>query len=159
MLLFPVDLDYLNTQQNLVHEIQMQQLQDAVSRNGQLYEYSFQEMLMNSNSSNTYLTNLMGNVTSLIGNNEFQQEEVLNFIEAILHEAITQDKFNIKLKKTGDTQIVLYTESGNNEFKNLAIDEDGDVSYMFFAKNKENSRRKMFFYEDGINITELVSLL
>lgn len=105
----------------------------------------------------TYLSDLMGEANEVMQQYNFGDEKVIDFVYAIIREATNQDK-KLNIAADADAQIVIYTENEPDNFRNLAIDEDGDVSYMFFAKDKKQSERKMYYFEDAIDVT-LVSLL
>jgi len=57
-----------------------------------------------------------------------------------------------------DEELIIYTEKEDG-FRNLIIDEDCDVSYIFFAKDKSKTERKLYFWEDGLNYEEIINLL
>lgn len=153
-----IDVQDFAKQQNFHNEIQIHKLQDTVTQSGELtlithFDYSFED------SPNLFISEQMMKVKELFNKYEFENEVITNLIEALLLEAIKQEKYNVKITSTGDNQIVLFTESEEDNFRNLAIDEDGDISYMFFAKDKSQSERKMYYFEDGINTEEIVALL
>lgn len=106
----------------------------------------------------TYLSDLMGEANEVMQQYNFGNEKIIDFVYAIIREAANQDK-KLNITIDADAQIVIYTENELDNFRNLAIDEDGDVSYMFFAKDKEKSERKMYYFEDGIDVSELAALL
>jgi len=154
-MVFPlVDQGDIDSRQKLAYEIQVQDLENLVTDSEQMiYQINPYELIA---TSDFYLNSLNRQVNSLCVKYKFK-EEVRNFIEAIILEAIKYDKFNLSITETGDEQIVLYTEN-EGDFTNLAIDEDGDVSYMFFAKEKEKSKRKLYCYDDKLDIKELALL-
>jgi len=150
-------LDYqaVAKHQKSISEFDLNRLQNAICENGQLldlrnlYEYS-----------DAYLGQLMRKVNAYTNEFEFENSDTVeNLIEAIILEAINQDKYNLGIKKTSDEQIVIFSKNKNNEYSNLAIDEDGDISYMFFANDKTKSKRKLYCFNDGLKVEELASLL
>lgn len=88
----------------------------------------------------------------------FQNSEVISIAENIIYSAIEQNLFHVNIMK-GEEEIILYTERTPKDFRNLLIDEDGDISYFYFAQDKSKSERKLFFKEDGLNFKLLSSLL
>jgi len=108
--------------------------------------------------SDTYLSDTLAKASNVMQEYNFNNEKIIDFVNAIIREAIHQDK-NLNISADTDAQIVIYTENEPDNFRNLAIDEEGDVSYMFFAKDKEQSERKMYYFEDEMDVKELVALL
>jgi len=106
----------------------------------------------------TYLTDLLDKASGVMQEYNFNNKKIIDFVYTIIREAVSQDK-NLNIMTDADVQIVIYTENEPDNFRNLAIDEEGDVSYMFFAKDKEKSERKMYYFEDEIDVKELVALL
>ena len=105
----------------------------------------------------TYLVDLMEKANEVMQQYNFSDEKIIDFVYSIIREGVEQDK-KLNISADVDAQIVIYTENEPDNFRNLAIDEEGDVSYMFFAKDKEQSERKMYYFEDGVDV-KLVSLL
>lgn len=56
-------------------------------------------------------------------------------------------------------KVVIYSETKKDCFSNLAIDEDGDISYTHFNKDRTKSHRKLFYYTDGLDYKMLSNLL
>ena len=152
---FSLDLNTASDNKNLEYQIQCIYLNDSVSKTEQLTYYF--DLSGQINDDDSYLETINRKVTSLCNKHQFSGE-IQNLIEAIILESIRLDKFNLSISEGGDEQIVISTEN-NGEFSNLAVDEDGDVSYMFFARNKENSKRKLYYYENKLDVKELASLL
>lgn len=151
----PAEYQSLVAYQKAISEFDLNRLQNAVHENGQLldlrnfYEYS-----------DAYLGQLMRKVNIYTNEFEFEgKDNIENLIEAIILEAINLDKYHLGIKKIGEDKIVIFSKNKNQEYSNLAIDEDGDISYMFFAKDKAKSKRKMYYFNDGLNVEELASLL
>lgn len=151
----PAEFQSLATYQKAISEFDLDRLQNAVCENGQLLD------LRNINEySDAYLGQLMRKASAYTNEFEYDSNDrIENLIEAIILEAINQDKYNLDIKRTGDEQIVIFSKNKNQEYSNLAVDEDGDISYMFFAKDKANSKRKMYYFNDGLKVEELASLL
>ncbi len=110
-------------------------------------------------SPSTTLEEKMAQVRELYEEFHFSNPYIINLIEVLLLKSIENDKYGLNITSSGVEQIVLYTEKEPGSFSNLAIDEDGDISYMYFAKNKKNSERKLFYNDEGLDIEHLVSLL
>jgi hypothetical protein len=88
----------------------------------------------------------------------FKNTYVLVLIENLLYNSIELGTYQVEILK-GDNQIILYTEKTQKDFRNLLIDEDCDISYLYFAKEKSKSERKMYFWDDGFDLNEIASLL
>lgn len=78
----------------------------------------------------------------------------MKIVEAIINECDRQNK-KYTLSKTGDNEILIYTYI-DGVYKNIIIDEDGDIEYLYIPKDRSKSYNE---YIKDINVVELVSKL
>jgi len=72
----------------------------------------------------------------------------------IVKECIKQNIFEIKISRSEPDWLLVYVEKNNN-YKNLIIDEDGDVSFI----EPSNLKVTGFFRKEKLNYSEIVGLL
>lgn len=75
----------------------------------------------------------------------------------LINELIMQDKKVTKISLTGDKEVLIYTKN-EESFKNLVIDEDGDVSYLYIGQNRKTDT-KYYPLEKGLDYKKLIDLL
>lgn len=73
----------------------------------------------------------------------------------IFKECWKQNKTNIIVSRTSENELLIYTSSNENDFKNILIDEDGDVSFLEIGSKTETK----FFPSNEINYKAIVELL
>lgn len=83
---------------------------------------------------------------------------VLDIAADIIENCINQSKTDIKISRTGENEILIFRESNGN-FKNIIIDEDGDVEFLYIPVNRSNTKNEHFSFINGYNAFELVSKL
>ncbi len=89
----------------------------------------------------------------------YNNSEVLTIAKDILKEFVNAGKRNLIISKTGDKEILFYTHS-KDYYKNLMLDEDGDVSIIVVdRKNPERSYNKLFVLENDLDYKAIVELL
>lgn len=72
----------------------------------------------------------------------------------IIGECNKQGK-NYILSKTGENEVLIYTCDDGN-YKNIIIDSDGDIEFMYISDDRSKSYNE---YIKDINIEELVNRL
>ena len=69
---------------------------------------------------------------------------------------IANSNAQIDISKTSDGEFIAYTTS-NGTYKNILVDEDGDIELLIIPINKCSIFNKRFFKEDGLNFSTIVS--
>jgi hypothetical protein len=87
----------------------------------------------------------------------FKNKFVLDIAYKLIEESFNQN-INLMIGSSPE-QIILYTENKPDCFSNIAIDEDGDISYMYFDKEPNLSKRTMYYFDQGLDYENLLSLL
>jgi hypothetical protein len=69
--------------------------------------------------------------------------DVLKFTLDIISSFVISNDGELVVSKTSENEILLYT-SENNSYKNILIDDDGDMQFMFIASNRNESFNEYF---------------
>ena len=84
--------------------------------------------------------------------NEIQQD-----VEQLLHKLyVTNAQKEINISMSNDNEFLIYINS-KGTFKNILINEDGDIELLIIPSNKSESYNKTFYKEDGLNLSTVVS--
>lgn len=70
------------------------------------------------------------------------------FIGKIFDGIHSKGVFDIDIFLLGGDELIIARSPKKGDYINLIIDNDLDVSYIFFSVDKEKSRRKLFMYAD-----------
>lgn len=85
-------------------------------------------------------------------------KEVKGDIEKLLTKLyLTNPSKNLNISKSSEGEFIIYISS-NGIYKNLLIDEDGDIEILVIPQDKSKTYNKRFFKEDGLNFSKVVSL-
>lgn len=83
--------------------------------------------------------------------------DVQNEIELLLLSLYrTNTQREISISRSADKEFLIYL-SDNDTYKNILIDEDGDIELLIMPSDKSKSYNKIFYKEDGINFSTVVS--
>lgn len=91
----------------------------------------------------------MKKVCQIFDKLKFTNEFVIAVIEKILREFYENGGSNLTITSNAD-QIILFTNNNSNNFKNLLIDNDCDMTYMNYKEDKTQSEMQLFFYPDFV---------
>lgn len=95
-------------------------------------------------------------LTNIFSEFKFQNKSTFEVSVKILEELKKTDK-KFTISSTGEDEILFYTKEGG-DFKNLIIDEDGDVEFLIIRQEREKSEGKLFLREE-LNYKEISLLL
>lgn len=76
----------------------------------------------------------------------------------IVQLCVIQNITDVVVSKTTDSEILLYRKKGN-EFSNVVIDEDGDVSHLYIGTKSGKEKSQYFPKSRGLNLTAIAALL
>jgi hypothetical protein len=84
-------------------------------------------------------------------------------IEADINKIITKlylanPRAKLNISKSGEGEFIAYTTTSKGTYKNLVIDEDGDIEIIIVPLEKNKSHNSHFYKQDGINFSKVVSL-
>lgn len=92
-----------------------------------------------------------------ISNQLMIRDEVQKDIEKLLQKLyVSNAQKQIDISMSGDKEFLIYVHN-NGTFKNILINEDGDIELLIIPSNKSKSYNKTFYKEDGINFSKVVS--
>lgn len=84
-------------------------------------------------------------------------DEVQSDIEKLLTKLyLTNSSKDINISKSIENEFVIFIAS-NGAYKNLLIDEDGDIELLIIPTDKTKTYNKRFYKEDGLNFSNVVS--
>ena len=111
------------------------------------------------NASNVLL-NKMNDAINIYKNLNYSNSAVLDIINDILEESFSQLKTDVKVSKTGEGEILIYRNEGE-EFRNIIIDNDGDIEYLHIPSDRTATYNEhyQFIHINEDIITELVNKL
>ena len=95
---------------------------------------------------------------SQISNELSIDKEIQAEIEKIATKLYLTTQGKITLSKTSENEFIIYTVE-NGTYKNILIDEDGDVEVLIIPQDRTLTSNKRFYKEDGINHSLVVSAL
>lgn len=90
----------------------------------------------------------------------------LNFsqdVQSDIHALITKfyidhSRENIHLSKSKEGEFLAYITS-NGAYRNLLVDEDGDIELLIIPADKTKTHSRRFYKEDGVNFSDVVRAL
>lgn len=83
--------------------------------------------------------------------------DVQNDIDQLLLKLYhTNTQREISISRSADKEFLIYLRI-NDTYKNILIDEDGDIELLVIPSDKSKSYNKIFYKEDGINFSNVVS--
>lgn len=88
----------------------------------------------------------------------FTNGAVLEIGIEIIKYCISQKKFDIKISKTGDNEILIFREN-LGLFNNIIIDADCDVEFLHIPVNREGTYNEHYSFIDGLDTFILSSKL
>jgi hypothetical protein len=103
------------------------------------------------------MVNKLNDLLKVYGILGFTNEVVLEISKDIIEEAFTQSKKGIKISYTGDGELLIYREE-NGEYRNIIIDNDGDVEYLNIPPNRQNTHNEHIQYMN-VNPNDLAAKL
>jgi hypothetical protein len=84
--------------------------------------------------------------------------DVRSDIEKLLAKLyLTNSSEDINISKSDEGEFIAYVTS-NGTFKNVLIDEEGDIEFLIIPQNKSKTYNKRFYKSDGLNFSKVVSL-
>lgn len=96
-------------------------------------------------------------VSELKLNNE--EREIMHLVgRNILNQLLLQNKRDAIVSKTGNNELLIYRIT-DDEYRNLIIDEEGDIELLIISKDQRKSDTKNYFLEDGLNYKDLIENL
>jgi prenyltransferase beta subunit len=75
----------------------------------------------------------------------------------ILKRLVVSGYNDLKISKTGEYEFLTYVKTTDGSFKNILIDEEGDIELIFLPKDRSKTWNKLFFKEDGIVLSRIIS--
>lgn len=89
----------------------------------------------------------------------FDNDKILYVATDIIRHFISiKGSSHINISKTGDNEILLFTEH-NNSFNNIIIDSDCDVEFMHVAENRAESYNSYYDFEENFDTLALAKKL
>ena len=83
--------------------------------------------------------------------------EVQSDIEKLLTKLyLTNSSNDINISKSIEDEFVIFITS-NGAYKNMLVDEDGDIELLIIPADKTKTYNKRFYKEDGLNFSNVVS--
>jgi len=76
----------------------------------------------------------------------------------VLELYIKNDNQNIVLSKSSDDQFLMYVND-NGTYKNLLIDEEGDVELLIIPPDRKKTFNQMYFKSKGFDYSQIISKL
>lgn len=84
-------------------------------------------------------------------------QEVEGDIEKLLTKLyVSNPKEHISISKSTEGEFVIFITS-NGTYKNVLVDEDGDIQLLIIPQNRSKTYNKMFYKEDGLNFSKVVN--
>lgn len=84
-------------------------------------------------------------------------DEVQSDIEKLLTKLhLTNSSKDINISKSIENEFVIFITS-NGTYKNMLVDEDGDIELLIIPSDKTKTYNKRFYKEDGLNFSNVVS--
>lgn len=87
----------------------------------------------------------------------FENEAILEIAQDIIENAILLGK-EVTISKTGDNEALIYT-AYNGDFKNIIIDDEGNIEFLFISSNRSDSYNEFFPFIGAIDAQELAGKL
>lgn len=106
---------------------------------------NFTSFSFSSYSNNPLLPSKIAEIQAIFKELKFKKEAILEIASDILDEAFIQGKTDIKISKTGDNELLIYTFSDGN-YKNILIDGDADIEYLYIPQERENTFNEHFSF-------------
>lgn len=84
-------------------------------------------------------------------------DEVQSDIEKLLTKLyLTNSSKDINISKSIENEFVIFIAS-NGTYKNMLVDEDGDIELLIIPSDKTKTYNRRFYKEDGLNFSNVVS--
>lgn len=85
------------------------------------------------------------------------KDEVQGDIEKLLTKLyLTNVSKSIDISKSAENEFVIFITS-NGTYKNILVDEDGDIELLIIPSDKTKTYNKRFYKEEGLNFSNIVS--
>lgn len=85
------------------------------------------------------------------------KDEVQGDIEKLVTKLyLTNLSKNIVISKSIENEFVIFLTS-NGTYKNVLVDEDGDIELLIIPSDKTKTYNKRFYKEEGLNFSNIVS--
>jgi hypothetical protein len=88
----------------------------------------------------------------------FNNKEVYTISFNIIQELAKNKNFDVKISKSSENEILFYSES-DGRFKNLLIDNDGDIQYIFVGKKIGEEKSQLFSADELKDYSVIASLV
>jgi hypothetical protein len=89
---------------------------------------------------------------------KYTNSAVLEIAFDILTALNNQSKDDFIISHTGDNELLIY-RNNNGEFRNIIIDNDGDIEYLCIPKIRRNTYNEHYPFVLGINADQLAGKL
>ena len=83
--------------------------------------------------------------------NELGFEEDIRNVALQMIKEIEKKKSNVSFSKSSENEFIIYQKTEDQTWKNLLIDEDGDIELIVIPKNKRKTFNQHFFLNDSEN--------
>src|SRR5688500_4622896 len=70
---------------------------------------------------------------------------VIDIANDILTSCRNQNKFDVTISRTGDNEILIYRKE-NGEYKNIMIDESGDIEFLYIPVDRRNTYNEHYSF-------------
>ena len=89
----------------------------------------------------------------------WSNEGVIGLAEALLFESIKKEIFNLQISRSLDNRIMIFKEEANQVFRNVLIDEDGDLSFILVPSDRTKATSEFYDLDEGIDLRKLITRL
>ncbi|MBI1268559.1 MAG: hypothetical protein GC193_14135 [Cryomorphaceae bacterium] len=109
-------------------------------------------------SSITFIWDKIQKLRSLIEELAFENDVIFKIGSEIIRDLAAQGKFSVQIIRTGEDEIAFYIKNGR-EFKNLILDEDGDIEFLHITEKREDTYNEIFPFDENFDTFSLTSKL
>jgi hypothetical protein len=105
-----------------------------------------------------FIYSKLSEISKIYGELNFDNGNVYLLSFNILQELARNKKFDVKISKTSEKEILIYTEK-DGKFDNLLIDNDADVQYIHVGKKVGEERSNVYSFEEIKDYSIFASLI
>lgn len=101
------------------------------------------------------IINTINNTSTELGLSEEVKGDITKIITILF---LRNPNTMLDISKSREGEFIAFTTTSNGTYKNLLIDEDGDIEIIIIPKDNYRTYNKQFYKADGINFSTVVSL-
>jgi len=87
----------------------------------------------------------------------YSSETAKDLATLIMKHLVAYGHNNFNISKTGEREFLTYIKTMNGSYKNLLIDEEGDIELIFLPREREKTWNKLYFKEDGLSLSRIIA--